>query len=140
LSVIKMDTPACFLVHLLGIWFSTLLPWKDIYLSLMLRLFLECSRRIYPGFTFCLLVRSLVLFCFVLIFFIITNFPQLYLECYPKSPPYPPPPLPYPPIPIFWPWHSPVLGHIKFACPMGLSRVKSSGVPSRDCHIQRAIP
>jgi hypothetical protein len=43
----------------------------------------------------------------------------------------------------FWPWRSPVLGHIKFACPMGLSfqwwptrssfdtyaaRVKSSGV------------
>jgi hypothetical protein len=25
-----------------------------------------------------------------------------------------PPPLPYPPIPIFWPWRSPVLGHIKF--------------------------
>jgi hypothetical protein len=50
---------------------------------------------------------------------------------------------PYPPIPIFWPWHSPVLGHIKFACPMDLSfqwwpirpsvdtyapRVKRSGV------------
>jgi hypothetical protein len=35
--------------------------------------------------------------------------------------PIPSPPLPYPPIPIFWPWHSPVLGHIKFACPMGLS-------------------
>jgi hypothetical protein len=32
-----------------------------------------------------------------------------------------PPPLPYPPIPIFWPWRSPVLGHIKFASPMGLS-------------------
>jgi hypothetical protein len=32
-----------------------------------------------------------------------------------------PPPLPYPPIPIFWPWHSPVLGHITFAWPMGLS-------------------
>jgi hypothetical protein len=32
-------------------------------------------------------------------------FPQLHLECYPKSPPYPPP-LPYPPILIFWPWHS----------------------------------
>jgi hypothetical protein len=28
-----------------------------------------------------------------------------------------PPPLPYPPIPIFWPWHSPVLGHITFAWP-----------------------
>jgi hypothetical protein len=53
------------------------------------------------------------------------------------------PPLPYPPTPPFWPWHSPVLGHIKFASPMGLSfqwwptrpsfdtyaaRVKSSGV------------
>jgi hypothetical protein len=53
------------------------------------------------------------------------------------------PPLPYPPTPTFWPWRSPVLGHIKFACPMGLSfqwwptrpsfdtyaaRVKSSGV------------
>jgi hypothetical protein len=53
------------------------------------------------------------------------------------------PPLPYPPIPTFWPRRSPVLGHIKFASPMGLSfqwwptrpsfdtyaaRVKSSGV------------
>jgi hypothetical protein len=35
--------------------------------------------------------------------------------------PIPSPPLPYPPIPTFWPWRSPVLGHIKFACPMGLS-------------------
>jgi hypothetical protein len=32
-----------------------------------------------------------------------------------------PPTLPYPPIPTFWPWHSPVLGHIKFASPVGLS-------------------
>jgi hypothetical protein len=54
-----------------------------------------------------------------------------------------PPTLPYPPIPICWPWHSPVLGHINFASPMGLSlqwwptrpsfdtyaaRVKTSGV------------
>jgi hypothetical protein len=31
--------------------------------------------------------------------------------------------LPYPPTPTFWPWHSPVLGHIKFASPMGLSFV-----------------
>jgi hypothetical protein len=53
--------------------------------------------------------------------FIITYFPQLHLECYPKSPPYPPPPLPYPPTPTFWPWRSPALGHIKFASPMGLS-------------------
>jgi hypothetical protein len=38
-----------------------------------------------------------------------------------KSPIPSPPPLPYPPIPTFWPWRSPVLGHIKFASPMGLS-------------------
>jgi hypothetical protein len=30
-------------------------------------------------------------------------------------------PIPYPPTPTFWPWGSPVLGHIKFASPMGLS-------------------
>jgi hypothetical protein len=29
-----------------------------------------------------------------------------------------PSPLPYPPTPTFWPWHFPVLGHIKFASPM----------------------
>jgi hypothetical protein len=61
----------------------------------------------------------------------------------PKVPHSHPPPLPYPPTPLLWPWRSPVLGHIKFACPMGLSfqwwptrpsfdayaaRVKSSGV------------
>jgi hypothetical protein len=61
----------------------------------------------------------------------------------PKAPHTQPPQLPYPPTPPFWPWRSPVLGHIKFACPMGLSfqwwptrpsfdtyaaRVKSSGV------------
>ena len=28
--------------------------------------------------------------------------------------PIPTPPLPYPPTPPFWPWRSPVLGHIKF--------------------------
>jgi hypothetical protein len=33
----------------------------------------------------------------------------------------PPPPalLLYPPTPASWPWHSPVLGHIKFAIPRG---------------------
>jgi hypothetical protein len=29
--------------------------------------------------------------------------------------------LPYPPTPTFWPWHSPVLGHIKFARPRDFS-------------------
>ena len=35
--------------------------------------------------------------------------------------PIPSPPLPYPPTPTSWPWRSPVLRHIKFARPMGLS-------------------
>jgi hypothetical protein len=35
--------------------------------------------------------------------------------------PIPSPPLPYPPTPTFWPWGSPVLGHIQFTSPMGLS-------------------
>jgi hypothetical protein len=33
----------------------------------------------------------------------------------------PPPLLPYPLTPTSWPWCSPVLGHIKFARPRGLS-------------------
>ena len=58
-----------------------------------------------------------------LFLFFITYFPQLHFQCYPKSPPYPPPPPTSLPTHshFFWPWHSPVLGHIKFVCPMGLS-------------------
>jgi hypothetical protein len=40
---------------------------------------------------------------FFKIFFIITYFPQLHLECYPKSPPYPPPYSPTHPFPLFGP-------------------------------------
>jgi hypothetical protein len=61
--------------------------------------------------------QTLVIFFF---FFIIRYFPRLHFQCYPKGPPYPPP-IPYPPTPPFWPWCSPVLGHIKFVSPMGLS-------------------
>jgi hypothetical protein len=38
-----------------------------------------------------------------------------------KKSPIPSPALPYRTIPTFWTWSSPVLGHIKFARPMGLS-------------------
>jgi hypothetical protein len=50
----------------------------------------------------------------------IRYFPHLHFQCYPQSPPYPTP-TPYSPTPTFWPWCIPVLGHIKFASPMGLS-------------------
>jgi hypothetical protein len=56
------------------------------------------------------------------IIFLIRYFLYLHFKCYPESSLYPPPALlPYPPIPASWPWHSLVLGHIKFAIPRGLS-------------------
>jgi hypothetical protein len=62
------------------------------------------------------------LFCFCLfVYLFITYFPQLHFQCYPKSPRFPPPHFPTHPFLFFWPWRSPVLGHIKFVCPMGLS-------------------
>jgi hypothetical protein len=58
------------------------------------------------------------IFLFLLFYYVFSTitFPMLS-----QKSPTPSPPLPYPPIPIFWPWRSPVLGHIKFACPMGIS-------------------
>jgi hypothetical protein len=64
--------------------------------------------------------KWILFFPLFLFFFLIRYFPRLHFQCYPKSPPYQPP-IPYPPTPPFWPWGSPVLGHIKFASPMGLS-------------------
>jgi hypothetical protein len=68
------------------------------------------------------------------IFFIyISNF-----KCYPGSSLYPSPTLlPYPPTPASWPWHSPVLGHIKFARPRGLSSQWWLTRPSSDTYAAR---
>ena len=51
--------------------------------------------------------------------------------------PIPTPLIPYPPTPPFWPWHSPVLGHIKFAWPMGLSLQWWPTRPSFDTYAAR---
>jgi hypothetical protein len=53
--------------------------------------------------------------------FLIRYFLHLHFQCYPQSPPYPPTRLPYPLTSTSWPCRSPVLRHIKFARPMGLS-------------------
>ena len=47
------------------------------------------------------------------------------------------PPLPYRPTPTFWPWRSPVLGHIKFAWPMDLSFQWWPTRPSFDTYASR---
>jgi hypothetical protein len=73
---------------------------------------------------FCLALCPIFFFrvqVFFIYLFFIRYFPHLHFQCYPKSPPYPTPPIPYPPTSPFWPWRSPVLGHINFASPMGLS-------------------
>jgi hypothetical protein len=53
--------------------------------------------------TFNFFQTSFLVMVLFLIFFIITYFPQLHLECYPKSPPYPPPHFPTHPFPFFGP-------------------------------------
>jgi hypothetical protein len=54
-----------------------------------------------------------------------------------QNSPIPSPSLPYPPTPTSWPWRSPVLGHIKFARPMGLSFHWWPARPSSDTYAAR---
>jgi hypothetical protein len=73
-----------------------------------------------PQVTLSFRTRAFYIFNFFYIF--IRYFLHLHFKCYPKSPLYPPPTLlPDPLTPTSWPWHSHVLGHIKFARPRGLS-------------------
>jgi hypothetical protein len=56
-----------------------------------------------------------------------------------KSPIPSPTLLPYPPTPTSWPWCSPVLGHIKFVRPRGLSSQWWPTRPSSAMHMQLEI-
>jgi hypothetical protein len=68
----------------------------------------------------------------------IRYFLNLHFKCYPESSLYLPPALlPYPPTPTFWPGHSPVLGHIKFARPRGFSSQLWATRPSSATHAAR---
>jgi hypothetical protein len=70
-------------------------------------------------------------------FFIIRYFPRLHFQCYPKGPPCPPTPNPLLTHSPFWPWRSPVLGHLKLANPMGLSLQWWLTRPSFDAYAAR---
>jgi hypothetical protein len=84
------------------------------------------------------------IFFFFFLHFLLRIFLNYISNAIPKVPhTLPPPHFPTHSFPFFWLWRSPVLGHIKFVCPMGLSfqcwptrpsfdtyaaRVQSSGV------------
>jgi hypothetical protein len=74
---------------------------------------------------------------FIFLIFLLGIFLITFLMLSQKSPIPSPPPFPYPSIPTFWPWHSPVLRHIKFACPMGLSLQWWPTRPSFDTYAAR---
>ena len=86
--------------------------WHDRIFSLDMNCMKEYWDRMQGYFKKC---------CKPAFFFLIRYFLHLHFQCYAKSPLYPPTPLPYPPTPTSWPWCSPILRHIKFARPMGLS-------------------
>ena len=91
---------------------------------------------LYEFFYICYWRMQTCIFFYLLLFFI-TYFPQWHFQCYPKSPPYSPPHFPTHPFSFFWPWHSPILGHIKFVCPMGLSFQWWPTRPSSDTYAAR---
>jgi hypothetical protein len=75
----------------------------------------EWIQKIWYNYTW---ISMQLFFKFIFVYYIYSSitFPMLAQKSLMPSPQ-----LPYPLIPTFWPWNSPVLGHIKFACPMDLS-------------------
>jgi hypothetical protein len=82
--------------------------------------------------------RVFFLFFWFLIFFI-TYFPQLHFQCYPKSPPYPPPQLPYPPIPIFLALAFPCTGAYKVCMSIGPLFPVMDTITSNVCSVQWTV-
>jgi hypothetical protein len=94
----------------------------------------SCDLSCGPGNWTQNLLKSIQYFFY---FILIRYFLHLYFQWYPQSPPYPHSPTP--PIPTSWPWHSPVLRHIKFTRPMGLSIHWWPTRPSSDTYAARDI-
>jgi hypothetical protein len=99
------------------VFFQARLLFRILSALQALNLLLHCQR--WHRNLVSLRYRKKTLFLF---FFLIRYFLYIHFKCYPESSLYPRHDLlPYPPTPASWPWHSPVLGHIKFAIPRGLS-------------------
>jgi hypothetical protein len=64
----------------------------------------QCSKVILKILkTRCLKYWFFFFFFLAILFFLIRHFPHLHFQCYPKSPPYPPPQSPTHPLPLFGP-------------------------------------
>jgi hypothetical protein len=66
-------------------------------------------------------LRSKLVVSFFFLFMFLLDIFFIYISNAIPKVPYTSSLLPYPPTPTYWPWHSPVLGHIKFAIPRVLS-------------------
>jgi hypothetical protein len=107
-----------FLIGIFSIYFIS--SWRTSYSALWSYLFpsdLQTSPKfillLWPSQFMYSFFLSFSFYCYAFSSF---TFPMLIQKA-----PIPSPPFPYPPTPTLWPWRSPVLGHIKFANPMGLS-------------------
>jgi hypothetical protein len=79
------------------------------------------------------------MFCFasILFFSFLLGIFFIYISNAIPKVPHAPPLLPYPTTPTSWPWGSPVLRHIKFVIPRGLSSQWWLTRPSSDTYVAR---
>jgi hypothetical protein len=78
-------------------------------------------------------------YLFIYLFIYLLGIFFIYISNAISKSPIPSLPLPYPPTPTSWPWRSPVLKHIKFATPMGLSFHWWPTRPSSDTYAARVM-
>jgi len=108
--------------------------WTEInstssHILSMCSLLLYRSHESHSMNVFIIIIIIIIIIILLGIFFIYIS------SAIPRVPPSPP--LPYPPTPTSWPWRSPILRHIKFARPMGLSFQWWLTKPSSDTYAAR---
>jgi hypothetical protein len=132
MEVASYSSRYVFIEHLLHVKYEPLLGNQGAIEMNTVCLTTRQGNRLTDADYYCLLICCCIFF-FCNWVFISFTFPMLSQ----KSPTWSPHPLPYPPTPTSWPWHSPVLRHIKFARPMGLSFHWWPTRPSSDSYAAR---